>query len=966
MLQDQTQMYRVGASKENESTKRTIHDLTISQPLHQTTQVKNELASVSNTHLHPIVLPPPSKEQESIICAINAGQCVTVRACAGSGKTTCMLQVVASLPPHRKALIITYNRALADDCKERIQMLGLQSRVSCYTIHGLVSKVDGKVCQNDHKLSETLERWRKLGMNRNGNTGKNTYCPTYLPLDFVMIDEAQDLRPLFYSVLSHLFSAGIHNSDNRGNQQHGNNDVNRSLSYTQSVIQLCLVGDPKQLLYDFATYGDDKASASFLLHPKQYWGKFTRHREWAFLPLSVSYRLTPNIASFCNLFWGTQIVGGNTTSPNIPVEYLIKYPYPKNNDSDHDKLDTMMLARIINEHGSENVLFLAQSVKSERSPIRVHVNELMKIKDPTTQRQQYNFHIKENTRGFEGSLDFKNKVRVWTFCGSKGCEADVVIVFGFDLFQRAHSLNQIGVALSRARKRLVVVHGKQYRAKDCVALPYYPVLGDSRNGATHLIRYGLDNTEETKLEIPPLRNGGMEIYGERSKISRDILGIMAKKGVLKINLYGDKFQSDYEMPDTARGEQKIMEEIYIASDFGYFSSSAEASFLRYGEWKVESSVQERIAYQIDVDFATTKEDVSALYGEAVVYMLQWKMGRYVPNIETVVFDGILRIEPDQAYNESRLRRLLRWKNCESLTAKDNETLKNQFKSNGNMIGKDLVGFLNKRMNLKKNRKAGDNARIFPVRAVAKKVNDDDDQLNSFLPKIRAIYDTPVKTPSQWVYLANAVMAFSNYHEKFRQIGTNPDSYASWVNSGALLRGLERLQDIMKNVSSCSTVDRASFEYDLDVEFEEEYIITAENNGRIIVGVGGVCDWIGRGLKNDKNQDIDLLEIKFVQALTNNHRLQVLVYCALFVLERNDGKSGCRGMLYNARTGEREVCFLDGSSAMKFLLDISQFKYNGMRRHGMKETITNLCTNFSEKKFKNICVARGTHNDPVII
>ena len=42
------------------------------------------------------VLPNPSPEQRDIIRAVGEGKCVTIRACAGSGKTTCMLQVAAS------------------------------------------------------------------------------------------------------------------------------------------------------------------------------------------------------------------------------------------------------------------------------------------------------------------------------------------------------------------------------------------------------------------------------------------------------------------------------------------------------------------------------------------------------------------------------------------------------------------------------------------------------------------------------------------------------------------------------------------------------------------------------------------------------------------------------------------------------------------------------------------------------
>lgn len=88
------------------------------------------------------------------------------------------------------------------------------------------------------------------------------------------------------------------------------------------------------------------------------------------------------------------MIGGNQSYPNIPVEYHIKYPCSLDRDAP-DRINTFTLAQIIDDHGPENVLFLAQSIKSAGSPIRVHVNKLLKIKDEVTGPQKYNFHVKE-------------------------------------------------------------------------------------------------------------------------------------------------------------------------------------------------------------------------------------------------------------------------------------------------------------------------------------------------------------------------------------------------------------------------------------------------------------------------------------------------------------------------------------------------------------------------------------------
>ncbi len=695
------------------------------------------------------VLPEPSPEQREIIRAVGEGKCVTIRACAGSGKTTCMLQVAASLPVWRKALIITYNRSLADECKERIQRLSMGHRIKCYTIHGLASRFAGRVCNDDHKLVRQADRWDK-GLDK---------TPTYpMPLDLVMIDEAQDLRPLFHRILSHIFSIS-----------------------GGSGIQLCLVGDPKQMLYDFPTFGDDKASTSFFLQPEKHWGEFTKQRSWAHLPLSVSYRLTPNMASFCNLFWGTTMVGGNVKSPNIPVEYLIKYPYPGNRDDDDDKLKTSALEKLIDDYGPENVMFLAQSVKRADLPIRVHVNQLMKKKEKITGLQKYNFHIKENVRGFEGSPDTKNKVRVWTFCGSKGCEADVVVVFGLDVYGRPHALNQVGVALSRARKRLLVIHSKKYQAKKLQTLPFYPVLGDSPDGMDrHTIRFGKDNSEEVSFQVPPIdpttasvQNGG-EGYATRCQLTRKTLETFATNGVIKIDNVSNLSKP---MSMTLGLAQKETKQVYVATEFNYFSASAESRFLEHGTWTKcglreeahnnpigeEDVIQgDRIDYETNVQFSTTIEDVSALYGEAVVYMLQWELCKFVPNIETIVSDGMLRLHLQVEYSETNIRSSLRNMCCEALTLNDDETLTKEFvEKNGRIKGKDLIPFLNNRLNIKKSKKRDSGADgkvvdevLFPVKAIERTNVDDDNHLTEFLPQIKSLYESEAcaKKPFHWVYL----------------------------------------------------------------------------------------------------------------------------------------------------------------------------------------------------------------------
>ena len=353
-------------------------------------------------------------------------------------------------------------------------------------------------------------------------------------------------------------------------------------------------------------------------------------------------------------------------------------------------------------------------------------------------------------------------------------------------------------------------------------------------------------------------------------------------------------------------------------------------------------------------------------------MLQWYRDGFCPNIETVVNDGILRFDKNIQYSKSNLLKIMAEKYCEPLTPEEEKSIKKEFKLRPKISGKEMIKLLNMRFRLKKKRLMGNDTIVFSVMAAEKKPTDDDEQLSADLPRIRAIYQMRNKDPSHFVYLgkfcmlyynevfqsftadkkcfrvvfiplpvANASMAFSSYHDKLRQIGADPQSYVSWVNEAALKNGLARLQSLMESVPCVSNekntrgikrnsniLDHSTFERELRFEFDDEEIICEANNNRKVVGVAGVCDWVGRGLKTDKDEDIDLLEIKFVQQLTNQHRLQVLVYCALLAME--EGRA-CRGLLYNARSEERVVCLMPDSCARDFLLDISQFKFNGQRR-----------------------------------
>mmetsp|Transcript_18669 Transcript_18669/g.46875 ORF Transcript_18669/g.46875 Transcript_18669/m.46875 type:complete len:114 (+) Transcript_18669:1604-1945(+) len=83
-------------------------------------------------------------------------------------------------------------------------------------------------------------------------------------------------------------------------------------------------------------------------------------------------------------------------------------------------------------------------------------------------------------------------------------------------------------------------------------------------------------------------------------------------------------------------------------------------------------------------------------------------------------------------------------------------------------------------------------------------------MKDFLRCIKKAYKSESKTMADWVYLANAVMAYGQYHDNWKQVGTVRADYEKWVESGVLKKALTRLTRLMKNVKRPSLPDLRRF------------------------------------------------------------------------------------------------------------------------------------------------------------
>lgn len=160
-------------------------------------------------------IPSPSLEQVSIIEAIRQNnQNILVNSVAGSGKTTLALHI-ARLNPTKKVLLITFNSRLKDETRLKVEALSLRN-MEVHSYHALGYKYYSSCCAEDGGMREVLET----------DSQPVKVIPSY---NIIIIDEAQDMRKLFYSFVHKVIRDMI----------------------SLETPTLVIVGDENQCLYRF-------------------------------------------------------------------------------------------------------------------------------------------------------------------------------------------------------------------------------------------------------------------------------------------------------------------------------------------------------------------------------------------------------------------------------------------------------------------------------------------------------------------------------------------------------------------------------------------------------------------------------------------------------------------------------------------------------------------------------------------
>lgn len=755
------------------------------------------------------IVPQASAEQKEVVDAISDGLNVQIIALAGTGKTTTGI-LIAEHHPHLNILVLTYNRNLADEANAAFESYGM-TNITCRTIHtqiGLVATSSARkriICKTDRDVLRVLQQWSR------------TPPSPVVGIDLVILDEAQDLRSTTREALHHILPRVELNTP-----------------------QLAVMGDPHQLLYSYDKH--DPADPKFLLNATVEFAEHSAGR-WCEKRLTTSYRITPNAARFINIMWKTSIVPGNMNSGNAPVEYWAMDPY--------GRTLTNALEALLNEEGCENVVFLNlanlvnKDTNAER-PIKKHINRLLQITDDKGKRR-FNFHTQQNET--EKRTSTKNKVRAWTFCSSKGCTFSVVVVFGFSIYNGIlPNMNQVCVALSRAQRRLIVIHN-------------------------------VGNTSGPQPYIPPL--------------SSRILRSLYQEGVI-VCPYG--IPADASIP--ARPPPRTMN--LPVTGLTHLSAKSIDHLLQMGTRSVSKEEDPPIPYTTTRTFHTgassSEEDVSPIYGTGIMFAVEYIRTQRISHIEEFLAplspDANIRYTTD-AFADMVLRAIGHPLTSSELGVID-EAMKAGRCTTENtttMSGAELIQLIHT------------SRAEFPTlqgHGLRDRRSHDELFTKAYKASVQKVYESAEKTPSDYMFLANASLAFEGTHEVFVQIGEH--DYDCWVESDVFQEAVHRVLQAIPDV--------CEFEVDMCVPFEE--VLWGDRNS--ITGITGRVDVF---------YDETSIEVKFCSCLGDEHELQNLLYAAINCIVH--GKETGRAMLFNARTNGCIVQEVTRDDAWRLLHESARMK-----------------------------------------
>lgn len=349
----------------------------------------------------------PSNEQMNILGAVGDKKHIVVSAAAGSGKTTSVL-FIAEQNKHKKIVQITYNKSLKIEVRKKVEERNI-TNLGIHTYHSFCLKYYDDACHNDDCIIKILEK-----DNEPKSIGK---------FDILIVDEVQDMTLNYYNIICKTV---------------------RDMKLENSLF--IALGDRYQGIYGFKN-----ADTRFLTMGDKLYPRLFKNKECVFLPLSQSYRITNQMASFIN----EVMVGGNriiSEKQGDPVYYYRMKMFGIENT-----ISKMVMYYLAQKYRPEDIFILVPSVKSKT---------IKKIENLLVKNNVYVYYPSNDNNELDDDI-LKNKLVFSSFHQSKGRERKIVFVFNFDnsylkYYNRSANPNEcpneLYVAATRASEKLILIN----------------------------------------------------------------------------------------------------------------------------------------------------------------------------------------------------------------------------------------------------------------------------------------------------------------------------------------------------------------------------------------------------------------------------------------------------------------------------------------------------------------------------
>lgn len=370
-----------------------------------------------------VSLPQPSLEQRKVIESFSTHN-VVCDSVAGSGKTTTILHIAKAFPK-RKFLLFTYNQRLKEETRERAVLNGVKN-IEVHNYHSFAVKYYSKSSYTDIGLSKMLQDTSLKPMHT-------------IQFDSLILDEAQDMTPLYFKVVCQA--------------------VRDNIMASFSCLHICVFGDKYQSIFKY-----NNADERFIIFADKI---FDNGRPWMHVSLQTSYRITKPMCTFLNKAVLNHERMLAVKESEHKVRYIVCNAFGAH-PSIKQRAGTYKFGRPFEEimyylddccYECEDIFVLAPSVKSETSQIRQLANEVSNILEipifvPISDEDRIDPQVAQ------GKMVFS------TFHQVKGLERKVVIVMNFDDFMPTmrnldECSNELYVALTRASERMSIIHHYQ-------------------------------------------------------------------------------------------------------------------------------------------------------------------------------------------------------------------------------------------------------------------------------------------------------------------------------------------------------------------------------------------------------------------------------------------------------------------------------------------------------------------------